>query len=921
MDYTDFFPKWGPYGKKYMGFSRIFESENSRVDGLRFDITAVPSVFGDIKIPNTTVTSGCHPFLCSSDYSFLKYRFDILNKDEVYGEVSYVKIDDDDYLIRTEIFNNSEFLENCLVNYFASIEYPSPSYCELTLPKKSEFKKALDYDTYEYRKKRPWDEQNADGLKKGEFLDRDFVLGKGLGDRATKWHLPNRIFKPFGGEAGDKVEFTINSKNSYQDAYLVARYRTCDITYDTEEKKICPDIELTESKYDAEFTFNGESIAFRRSKDLTFKFIKLGKLNRGEFKFSFLSKGKAGIEFDFFAIIEKDDVSYVKTETRNFSFTPDINFNGDGSVSYQYKDVKGEIKLKVFNKNTRYRSIHTGCLEDCITSKLSNPDPSFDDVTDSFSGSFSRKRSDEGFFHNAVSHTIFINPGESKTEYAVISLGDASYKSVLEYEEIYQKKLKEADNLEFNESGEKYKFSVNILKSTLLYNVVYPIYKYGEYIPHHTPGKRWDCLYTWDSGFIGLAMEKIAPKYALYGLKTYITDGENPNYVFLHHGSIVPTQFYLYLEELNDSRDKTELLKLYPSLKLYYEFLLGRVRGSTMGKFKSGLLTTYDYFYSSSGMDDYPAQVAMIKRDLREHTSPAISSSQAARCAKILKMISDRLSLVSDTKIYKNDIDNLKNSLDRYSWDSESGYYGFVVHDENLNPLGILRTENDDNYNKGLDGIYPLIAGLCSKEQKEAVISHIKGEKEMFSPYGISAVDMSAEYFSVNGYWNGNVWFPHQWFIWKTMLDLGDADFAFKIAERALNSWKREVDHSYYTFEMLSVVTGRGGWFHNFGGLSSPILLWAFAYFKPGEFNSGFDLWIEDKRFSNDFKSFQSRIKYYGDNDKFTVIICLNGNKNIKYHVYLDGKETRFVERFKGTLEVELNVNAKNFHKLTVSYE
>ena len=37
-------------------------------------------------------------------------------------------------------------------------------------------------------------------------------------------------------------------------------------------------------------------------------------------------------------------------------------------------------------------------------------------------------------------------------------------------------------------------------------NVVYPICRHGCQIIHYTPGKRWDSLYTWDSGMIGIGM-------------------------------------------------------------------------------------------------------------------------------------------------------------------------------------------------------------------------------------------------------------------------------------------------------------------------------------------------------------------------------------------------------------------------------
>ena len=82
------------------------------------------------------------------------------------------------------------------------------------------------------------------------------------------------------------------------------------------------------------------------------------------------------------------------------------------------------------------------------------------------------------------------------------------------------------------------------------------------------------------------------------------------------------------------------------------------------------------------------------------------------------------------------------------------------------------------------------------------------------------------------------------------VLDCGESDFAYDIAHLALNIWKREVDESYYTFEMVNTVTGCGGWFHNFGGLSTPINMWAKAYYCPGKVNVGFDTYLDKVNFN-----------------------------------------------------------------------
>lgn len=911
MKYSHCFPAWGPYGKKYMGISRI--ADHSFAKGVRFDFCTVPAIFGgDIRVPNVTVPCGCHPWRCSPDYSLITYRFDLVCKDTVYAEVSYVRLDDESILIRTELVNNSQLMQNCLINFFESAEYPDSSYCELTLPEKCAFKNAVDYDSYNYAVKRPWDEQNPDGFKKGEFRDCRFTDCFGLGDRVGKWHMPHRYLPVFGAEKGDSVSFTLNCPCEFDDAVLAIRYRTAGIEY--KQGKMVG-VRCVPGKTNADFLLNGSLISLPASDELQTVCFPLGKVPQGDYRLALEAVGTGGAEFDFLCIAEKCDADRIVTQTKSYDYTPSITCD-DCLSSCRYKDIDGEFILRTFNENTRFRRIETGALEDCMTARLSNADVSFDDVTESFTGSFARKHSDDGFFLNTIVHTLFVEPGASRTEYAVISKGKTDYLTPDEYEKIYLERRAETPDIKFNSRGSKYELSNEILRATLLTNAVYPIYKHGEYIIHHTPGKRWDCLYTWDSGFIGLGMNEWAPEYADYILDTYLSDESNPDYAFLHHGSPVPVHIYQYLEMLKRSNDKASLYALYPRVKLYYLFLAGKVRSSTTAKFKSGLTTTYDYFYSSSGMDDYPAQVAMMEQNLRDTAAPVISSAQVIRCGKILSMVASKLGLDDDVAQYSADIERITRALNEYSWDEQSGYYGYVLHDKDYNPVGIFTTQSGENLNKGLDGIYPLIAGVCNEHQKQAILSHLKNKHEMLSPYGISAVDMSAGYFKVNGYWNGNVWFPHQWFIWKSLLDLGESDFAFTIAELALEAWRQEVDYSYYTFEMVSVVTGRGGWFHNFGGLSTPINMWANAYYKPGTFTTGLDTFVDSAVFSPDCKQLEAKLTYFGNNGEFAVIAAMDEGSACR--ASLDGKSLAVTERKKGCFEVKLSINDRKVHTLII---
>ncbi len=94
------------------------------------------------------------------------------------------------------------------------------------------------------------------------------------------------------------------------------------------------------------------------------------------------------------------------------------------------------------------------------------------------------------------------------------------------------------------------------------------------------------------------------------------------------------------------------------------------------------------------------------------------------------------------------------------------------MHDKDGKPpKGIYRYKDGSNFNKGLDGVSRLIANISSKEQTSRMINHVFSPDEMWTEVGISTVDQSAPYYRTDGYWNGAVSFPHQWMMWKALLE------------------------------------------------------------------------------------------------------------------------------------------------------
>ena len=425
---------------------------------------------------------------------------------------------------------------------------------------------------------------------------------------------------------------------------------------------------------------------------------------------------------------------------------------------------------------------------------------------------------------------------------------------------------------------------VQLLQATLLTNVVYPIDAFGEPIRHFCPGKNWNSLYTWDCGFIGWAMGEIDPGRGYEIIRQYTTAPEEEA-PFVHHGTPLATQI-LAIGDVweRGGCDEGQLKEIYPRLKRFYDYMTGpRFRKA------SGLLETWNIFYNSGGWDDYPPQWTLRpQKELRSRTTPMVSTAYYIRCAKILRLIAAHLEagakgaqrkpFTADIKQFDADIAAMSKGILDNAWDSATGYFGYVEHDAAGMPQRIYRTAEGANFNMGLDGVTPLVAGITDAAQTEALLGHIFTQGQLWSPYGITAVDQTAPYYRIDGYWNGTVWMPHQMILWKTMLDLGQPEKARIIALTALGNWERECEDSYNCYEHFILATGRGGGWSNFSGLSSPVINWYNAYFRPGTLSTGFGTLVTKADWNADKTSVTATLEFDKDlaGKDVAIIACLD---------------------------------------------
>lgn len=883
-------PLWGPYSKKYMGLSRVMDE--SRIDGARFDLVVYPTYANSaVPVPNVTVPSDYHPWKVDPEGKFYRYRYELQWKDQLYADIDFFEVDADTWGVRVEYRNQTSQMQNCLLNLFAAIEYPCSTVWEAELPDQADRWKATDFETLSLAGRRPWDHLNFDGMPRGVQLRDDFTEGTALTETFYARWMAGQQYKMLGGSPGDRLVYRRTLRHTYRRPVLTVRYAT----YEPEE--------------DIVFDTNHGVMTFPASTATRTVSFPLEALEDTGFVLEMTARGaeKNGLMVDCFVLTEADQAGKVTFQKVKRNVVPAIQ-QENGRVKYQYHYGEPPVWLGILNSRVRSRKLYSGCLEDALITRLTNSDASYDNLTRSFSGAFRDKHSDEGFYHINVVEAIFLPGQSSQVQYAYLSTLDRT-RTAKELEQAWQVRRLAAEEPGLNPEGAAYDFSAGLMRNALFSNVVYPIYRHGKPIIHYTPGKRWDSLYTWDSGFIGLGLLEFSDKRAEYVLDTYLSEPDNQDFAFLAHGSLVPTQFYLWYELMQRADDarRAQLKQYYPMLLRYYRFMAGKSEGSSMNRLGSGMLTVYDYFYNAGGMDDYPPQVAMHRQHLDDRLAPVCSSVHFIRIAKIMAQTARYYGFAADVQEMEEDIRRVSRALLDNAWDPESGYFGYVLH----NPDGteIFRTPEGENYNKGVDGVTPLIAGVCTPAQEERMLDHLKTEGELWSSVGISTVDQTASYYNDNGYWNGSVWFPYQYLLWKSMLDVGDVDFAWQIAHTALSAWKQEADFSYNSFEMIQIETGRGGWFHQFSGLSAPISVWYHAYYKQGTVTTGYGTWIASRSFSPESDQAQICFDVYEKRGN-QMIVVMNSAYSYTVELYIPSAQAplpvRWTEHVKGALEIPL---------------
>jgi len=886
-------PNWGPYSRDYLGLSHL---PNPR-SGLRWQAIVFPAICGEtVRVPTAVghglgkvdpqgPASWCQVWEASPDLSYYSRRHQLIWKDKIYADISFSRWSDTARLIRCECVNSTpstrELSIHLLVQLVSagcrrpdSVQNGRIS-AHAVIPSPGIWVDALDYTSLTFAKKPPLTSFAVDGFYRGEERYDHLVGGSGLNEK-------------FGAHKGDRADYSFQLKREIRSAQILFRFIA--------------------GERPATFQTSGvinKTITFKGEKDKIELFcMPVGNLPAGKHTLSLKSGGTGDIVLDGFAALPEVENAKELFVDEPYVHIPQQELDKEAqSLMLRYESVAHPYTILWNGLPLEIGKIHAQDLQETFKDWKDGPLPE------------RRKGKEEGYFNHLRLGPFQLEAGKKKVIYLLAATGKPEdtakeevslFRNSIQYrEEVWHTCRAQRWQRKEQKTGAKdYQFSQERLGAVMATNIVYPMYIRRHYVRHYVPDRWHDVLYTWDAGFTGLGLLELDLNLAIQHLNAYLTEPGDAHAAFILHGTPLPVQIYLFWELWQRTQDKNLLEFFYPRLKQFYKFLVGKSHDSDTARFSSGLLATWSYFYNSGGWDDYPAQVHVHEYNLEGSVVPVVSTAQAIRAAKILRLAAYLLGKEGDIAEYSEEIERFSKGLQKYSWDEQAGYFGYVVHDERQQPTEILRHESGANFNCGLDGIYPLIAGAALPEQEKQLLEHMHSPEELWTPVGISTVDRTAPYYDPDGYWNGALWPSHQWFIWKALLGMGENDFAWDIANNVLGTYRRDIEDNYICFESVSVETGKGRGIPQFGALSSPLLLWYRAYYESNSLTTDFDTIIEQKTFSEGKAILQVKLNRPFEKRSATILVNMKAKR--KYQVQWNGKPLEFGVAPSGTLQIML---------------
>ncbi len=217
--------------------------------------------------------------------------------------------------------------------------------------------------------------------------------------------------------------------------------------------------------------------------------------------------------------------------------------------------------------------------------------------------------------------------------------------------------------------------------------------------------------------------------------------------------------------------DDSRLKDVLPKLILYYEWI----------ERKMSVPELDSLYYNTplgSGMDNTPREGVTKGGWIDMSSQQALAAKSIAEIASVV----GELKTASDYFMKHKD---LKEAINRYSWDSETTFYYDVSR------------EGIPNNIKHIGSFWTLISSVADDVNVEGMINHLTNPEEFWRLHLVPTLSADdPDYDSSGHYWLGGVWAPTNYMVVKGLQNYGYNDIAYAIAENHV----KNISDIYYNF-------------------------------------------------------------------------------------------------------------------------
>jgi hypothetical protein len=183
-------------------------------------------------------------------------------------------------------------------------------------------------------------------------------------------------------------------------------------------------------------------------------------------------------------------------------------------------------------------------------------------------------------------------------------------------------------------------------------------------------------------------------------------------------------------------------------------------------------------------------------------------NSMLVKEAKCLASMAMELGYPAEAHQWQIMADNLIQLINKWMWDVHTGFYYNI--NKNTHTFTIKHT--DDLKRMEIIGFLPLWAGVATEDIARELLLHLRNPNQFKRPFGIPTLSANDPYYNPLGYWNGPVWIPWQYLIFRGLIDYGYHDDARDLSVRVAQNVLYQLKQNHYFWEFYSPDDLQAGW-------------------------------------------------------------------------------------------------------------